>query len=529
MTRGYRALLHLCLSSLIKYDSFTSIISYPLTNITNILLRTAHPTEVNRRTMLRKHQRIKEALEQQDRPDLLEYERRQLAEQLRAEVLSIWNSDALMRSKPSPLDEARGGFAIVENVLWYSVPNYLRKLDDALKQEFGKSLPLTISPIKIASWMGGDRDGNPNVTPEITLEVSMMSRWTAASLFKTDIKELKNNLSFRHASAELIAATNGHREPYRVLMKGLEARLEATMEWSAARIKGDKWEAAAGAPQPLILAEDLLNPLMMMHRSLIETGMGAAADGSLADTIRRVATFGLALMPLDIRQESTRHTEALTAITSFLGLGNYSSWTEAERCAWLSTELTSKRPLLPRGRSLSSLEFSPTVLDTLRTFELAASLEHGSLGAYVISQCQRASDVMAVLLLQQDAGVSPNLRVVPLFETHEDLENSPATVDALFSNKAYTSRIHGKQEIMVGYSDSAKDAGRLAASWAQYNAQEAMSACAARHNIEVTFFHGKGGTVGRGGNPAVYDAILAHPPHTINGRFRVTEQVATSS
>ena len=486
---------------------------------------TAHPTEVNRRTMLRKHQRIKEALEQQDRPDLLEYERRQLAAQLKAEVMSIWNSDALMRSKPTPIDEARGGFAIVENVLWYSVPNYLRKLDDALQQEFGKSLPLTISPIKISSWMGGDRDGNPNVTPEITLEVSMMARWTAANLFKKDIGELKNNLSFRHASAELIAATNGNREPYRVLMKELEARLEATMEWSARKIKGESWEAEPGGAQPLIRADDLLNPLMMMHRSLIETGMGAAADGTLADTIRRVASFGLALMPLDVRQESTRHTEALTAITSFLGLGNYDDWSETQRRAWLSQELASKRPLLPRGRSLSSLGFSPTVLDTLRTFELAASLEEGSLSAYVISQCQRASDVMAVLLLQQDAGVSPSLRVVPLFETLEDLENSPATVDALFSIEAYTSRIHGKQEIMVGYSDSAKDAGRLAASWAQYNAQEAMAACAMKHNIEVTFFHGKGGTVGRGGNPAVYDAILAHPPHTINGRFRVTEQV----
>ena len=475
--------------------------------------------------MLRKHQRIKEALEQQDRPDLLEYERRQLTDQLRAEVLSIWNSDALMRSKPTPLDEARGGFAIVENVLWYSVPKYLRKLDDALKQEFGKSLPLTISPIKISSWMGGDRDGNPNVTPEITLEVSMMSRWTAASLFRTDIKELKNNLSFRHASAELIAASGGNREPYRVIMKGLEARLEATMEWSAARIKGDTWEAAPGAAQPLILTADLMEPLMMMHRSLIETGMESAADGTLADTIRRVASFGLALMPLDIRQESTRHTEALTAITSFLGIGNYGDWSEADRCAWLANELASKRPLLPRGRALSSLGFSPTVLDTLRTFELAATLEQGSLGAYVISQCQRASDVMAVLLLQQDAGVTPTLRVVPLFETLDDLENSPATVEALFSIQAYTSRINGKQEIMVGYSDSAKDAGRLAASWAQYNAQEAMAACAAKHNVEVTFFHGKGGTVGRGGNPAVFEAILAHPPHTINGRFRVTEQV----
>jgi phosphoenolpyruvate carboxylase len=214
-----------------------------------------------------------------------------------------------------------------------------------------------------------------------------------------------------------------------------------------------------------------MDPLMMIHKSLTETGFGSAADGALSDTIRRLASFGLTLMQLDIRQESTRHTEALTAITTHLGLGTYSDWDETKRREWLSSELSSKRPLLPRGRSLKSMGFSATALDTLRTFELAAQLGPESLGAYVISQCQQASDVMAVMLLQQDAGVRPGLRVVPLFETLEDLENSPATVEALFSIEAYTTRIQGKQEIMVGYSDSAKDAGRLAASWAQYNAQ----------------------------------------------------------
>mmetsp|Transcript_14188 Transcript_14188/g.13713 ORF Transcript_14188/g.13713 Transcript_14188/m.13713 type:complete len:921 (+) Transcript_14188:137-2899(+) len=490
------------------------------------IVLTAHPTEVNRRTMLRKQQRIQTVLEQQDRLDLTQYERRQLDRQLKEEVMSIWNSDALNRTKPVPQKEASGGLAIVENVLWHSVPKYLRKLDDALKLEFGKAIPLTVSPIKIASWMGGDRDGNPNVTPEITLEVCAMSRWTAASLFSKDIKILKNSLSFKTASKELSDSTNGHREPYKVLLKLMEARLDATMRSSAAGIIRESWRPLSDSisDQPYQVKADLMDPLMMIHRSLVETGFGSAADGVLSDTIRRLAVFGLTLMQLDIRQESTRHTEALTAITTQLGLGTYSEWDESKRREWLASELSSKRPLLPRGQSLKSMGFSPTVLDTLRTFEAAANLGPESLGAYVISQCQQASDVMAVLLLQQDAGVKPALRVVPLFETLEDLENSPATVEALFSIDAYTSRIQGKQEIMVGYSDSAKDAGRLAASWAQYNAQEAMAACAERHKIEVTFFHGKGGTVGRGGNPAVYAAILAHPPHTINGRFRVTEQ-----
>jgi phosphoenolpyruvate carboxylase len=248
------------------------------------------------------------------------------------------------------------------------------------------------------------------------------------------------------------------------------------------------------------------------------------ADGQLIDTIRRATAFGLSLMPIDIRQESTRHTEALDAITSFLGLGEYKEWDEATRLKWLQGELRSKRPLLPKGRELSTYGFPPTVLDTLGIFEMAAANYDDSLGAYVISQCQQASDVLAVLLLQQDAGIFPEMRVVPLFETLDDLDRSPQVVETLFSSPEYVERINGHQEIMVGYSDSAKDAGRLAASWAQYEAQEKMVVVAEKSGIKLTFFHGKGGTVGRGGNPAVFKAILAHPPNTINGRFRVTEQ-----
>ena len=187
-------------------------------------------------------------------------------------------------------------------------------------------------------------------------------------------------------------------------------------------------------------------------------------------------------------------------------------------------ELASKRPLLPRGVDYEGLGFSSTVIDTLKTFDLIAAVHDESLSAYVISQCQQASDVLAVLLLQQESGVQRPLRVVPLFETLDDLQRAADTVDALFSMSLYRGRIHNKQEIMVGYSDSAKDAGRLAASWQQYQSQIAMMDVAEKYQVELTFFHGKGGTVGRGGNPALFQAILAHPPNTIHGRFRVTEQ-----
>eukprot|EP00595_Chromulina_sp_UTEXLB2642_P002938 CAMPEP_0196764744 /NCGR_PEP_ID=MMETSP1095-20130614/6774_1 /TAXON_ID=96789 ORGANISM="Chromulina nebulosa, Strain UTEXLB2642" /NCGR_SAMPLE_ID=MMETSP1095 /ASSEMBLY_ACC=CAM_ASM_000446 /LENGTH=748 /DNA_ID=CAMNT_0042121099 /DNA_START=563 /DNA_END=2809 /DNA_ORIENTATION=+ len=473
--------------------------------------------------MLLKHQRIKAILEQFDRSDLIEYEKRTLLRDLRAQVASLWETDELRRSKPSPLKEARSGLAVVENVLWRAVPSFLRKLDDVLVNETGYSLPLDIAPIKISSWMGGDRDGNPNVTPEITFEVSMMSRWSAATLFKADIEKLRSELSLKPASKELLAISENSREPYRSVLKQIESSLQDTIDWTSAKLKNQSTEGL----KPLLKTSDLMAPLKIIHSSLLETNNQDLANGLLTDIIRRVAAFGLTLLPLDIRQESTRHSEALDAITRYLGIGSYLQWDEITRRNWLSTELSSKRPLLPKkilddgGKSIG---FSYNVIDTLKTFEMISILGDESLGAYVISQCQQASDILAVALLQQEYSVSSPLRVVPLFETLDDLERSANTIEALFSIPTYTGRINNKQEIMVGYSDSAKDAGRLAASWAQYNAQEAMINVAKKYNIDITFFHGKGGTVGRGGNPAIYNAILAHPPNTINGRFRVTEQ-----
>lgn len=504
-----------CIAQLLQEGHSKDDIFQAICNQSVEVVLTAHPTEVNRRTMLQKHQKIQDLLQEMDRPDLVAYRRKALETELKREVKSIWHSDELRRKKPTPVDEARTGLAIVENVVWNAVPEFLRKLDDVVRKQLGRSIPLNAKPIKFASWMGGDRDGNPNVTPAITLEVSLLSRWMAATLLKADVKTLRSQLSLLIASPELVQATNGAKEPYREVLRRLETRLDATLDW----VNSLLFKTLRKTSEPPVLkAAELTEPLLLLHRSLVETKNEDIADGLLVDIIRRLACFGTSLLPLDIRQESTRHTEALDAITNFLGVGSYAKWDEATRRAWLEKELASKRPLLPRQKDIASYGFSATVVDTLQTFELAASLGSESLGAYVISQCQQASDVLAVTLLQQDAGMDPFMRVVPLFETLDDLERAAATVEALFAMPIYRERIGKTQEIMVGYSDSAKDAGRIAASWAQYKAQEDMVAVAANAGIELTFFHGKGGTVGRGGNPAIFKAILAHPPETINGR-----------
>ena len=274
-----------------------------------------------------------------------------------------------------------------------------------------------------------------------------------------------------------------------------------------------------------ITKKSLTEDLMMMHRSLCATNNSVMADGFLSDILRNVSAFGLTLVPLDIRQESDLHEEAIDSITRFLGLGSYSQWDEETKLNWLTQQLASKRPLLRPGVWNDHPDvFSPTAMDTLEIFRMVSEQHDGSLGAYVISQATTASDVLAVLLLQRDAGVKQPLRVVPLFETLDDLNGAGETMKSLFSLPGYMGSIDGKQEVMIGYSDSAKDAGRLAASWAQYETQEELAQIARDHNVEMTFFHGKGGTVGRGGNPKTFQAILAHAPNTINGHFRVTEQ-----
>lgn len=509
------------------------------------LVLTAHPTEVNRRSVLRKYRKCAERLAILERPDLLPYEKLQATYDLQRIISSLWGMDEVRRIKPTPQKEAAGGLAILESVLWDAVPSYLRKLDAQCYCSLGMHLPLDVVPIKFASWIGGDRDGNPNVTPRVTKEVVLQQRLKAAKLLSKDLEMLESHLaiSSRYSQAMIDLASSVRvgehkRELYRRVLNHLNKRLMKTMrvceEELEEYLKPDELASLRTRTndgvedlEPIFKKEELIEPLTIMHTSLCETGFELVADGLLIDVIRRLYSFGMTLVPLDIREESTKHTNALDAITRWLGIGSYAEWDEQARLSWLSSELSNKRPLFS-VQNVRKLGFTEEVVRTLETFKAASEVEPEALGAYVISQCQTASDVLAVMLLQKQMGMTAKsgrlMRVVPLFETLDDLTNAPQKLDELFSVSAYVGAIKGKQEVMVGYSDSAKDAGRMAACWAQYKSQEEMVKIADKHGIELTFFHGKGGTVGRGGNPALYRAVLSHPPNTINGRFRVTEQ-----
>ncbi|KAM0852642.1 hypothetical protein ACQ4PT_051647 [Festuca glaucescens] len=630
------------------------------------IVLTAHPTQINRRTLQYKHLRIAHLLEFNERPDLSHEDREMLIEDLVREITALWQTDELRRHKPTPVDEARAGLHIVEQSLWKAIPRYLRRVSNALKKHTGKPLPLTCTPIKFGSWMGGDRDGNPNVTAKVTRDVSLMSRWMAIDLYIRQLDNLSFELSTKKCSEKLASVANeillkvdssesaseetkaspwtqtgpqnivklqpslalaaqlpsGADLPSLTECIGSEAQIRIVKPpWNPKRqgiqIPTEKSDdspvqspgrtrpgsshmgrtPSAGQLRKMLFTESkigrssfrkllepslsdrpgitpyrivlgnvkekmmktrrrlellledlpcdydpaeyyetpdqLLEPLTLCYESLQSCGSSILADGRLADLIRRVATFGMVLMKLDVRQESGRHAEALDAVTSYLDLGIYSEWDEEKKLDFLTRELKGKRPLVP-----PYIEVAADVQEVLDTFRVAAELGSDSLGAYVISMASNASDVLAVELLQKDARLTVSgdlgrpcpggtLRVVPLFETVKDLREAGSAIRNLLAIDWYREHViknhNGHQEVMVGYSDSGKDAGRFTAAWELYKAQEDVVAACNEFGIKVTLFHGRGGSIGRGGGPT-YLAIQSQPPGSVMGTLRSTEQ-----
>ena len=479
------------------------------------LVFTAHPTEVVRRTLQQKYNRIAELLEQRDRPGIVGRERRSVVDELRRHIASDWDTNELRRQRPTPEDEARGGFAVVENVLWNVVPEFGRQLSAQLQEHTGRRLPRRVSPVKFGSWMGGDRDGNPNVGPEVTRRVCLMSRWMAADLYYREIDALRGELSETSCSDELREVVGDAAEPYRELLRGVRRKMADTRAYLAAQIAGEQ-----PADSDIYWSdEQLWEPLLLCDRSLRQSGLERVADGRLLDLMRRLACFGLTLMDLDLRQDAALHTRTLDAITRHLEMGSYAEWDEEQRLAFLVEELQSNRPLIPSHHRFED-DGVQDVIDTLR---VAAEIGEDSLGAYVISMAKTASDVLAVELLIQETFGQSAMRVVPLFETIDDLRGCGDVLRRLFSVDWYRDRVGDRQEVMIGYSDSAKDGGRLAAAWELYRGQENIVAACEEFDIRATLFHGRGGSVGRGGGPT-YMAILSQPPGSVDGTLRVTEQ-----
>jgi phosphoenolpyruvate carboxylase len=549
---------------------------------------TAHPTEAARRTMLEKHRRISNLLGEFDNQEISAKRLNALQTQLAAEIESIWQSDEVRHVKPTVLDEVGNCLYYFDATLFEELPTMLDELERVLAQHFPDvQLPDGIAPLRFGSWIGGDRDGNPYVTPEVTWEALRLMQRQVLRKYEAAVNELGHRISessrYAPATKELLAsiardktmfpitasliAERNAEEPYRQKLSFIYARLENTLRRnqdlaSVLQIEqhhplistrpGLPMLAAvrkADAPPVYQNAQQLWDDLKLVRDSLRANQARLAAE-SVDKLMRQVAAFGLHLAQLDLRQHSERHTAALTEITRALGFAkDYAQMCEDERAEWLTKELSTPRPLVA-----FDADYSAETIETLNVFRVARraldEISQRGIRTYIVSMTREVSDLLAVLLLAKEAGllriadcglriaesekdssfiVQPSsfrLAIAPLFETIDDLQRAPDVMRRLFENPIYSRVLASQdnlQEVMIGYSDSSKDGGILTSSWELFKAQESLWDVARAHNIELRLFHGRGGTIGRGGGPT-HEAILAQPPGTVAARIKTTEQ-----
>ena len=499
------------------------------------LVLTAHPTEARRRTILSKVQRIATLLLELEQNQLLPRERDALTESLYAEITAFWLTDRARTKSPAVTDEVRTGLYFVESVFWDALPKIYAAMDAALAAHY-PGLSANRSWLRLASWMGGDRDGNPNVTHEVTAETLRLHRGLAVEQHRHAFQELARRLSMSAnrllphpkliywiekrrplpAHVQYIEQRYG-AEPYRLILSLLAADLsEASREDMRANLFAK--EPHKGRVQ----IADLIGPLDVMAESV----PAPIAKDALLTVRRELDIFGLQAMRLDIREDSSRLNATLGEILRALEIAtSYETLPEPEKRALLNRLLSEPIPTLAPNPGVTV-----QAAETWSLFQLMARAQdiYGAelFGPFIISMTHSVSDVLTVLLVARWTGCAGGLKIAPLFETVADLEAAPGILTALFTSELYRAHLAtcaDEQVVMIGYSDSNKDGGYLMANWSLYQAQENIARVAREHNIRLTLFHGRGGTVARGGGPA-NRAIRAQPAGTMNGRFRLTEQ-----
>jgi len=534
------------------------------------LVFTAHPTEIVRHTVRHKQRRVAALIQRyQDSTPVHAGDRRRLRQQLEEEIRLWWRTDELHQFKPSVLDEVDYALHYFQQVLFDAMPQLRQRIRRALASSYPDVQPPRDAFCTFGSWVGSDRDGNPSVTPEITWRTACYQRQLMLERYIKAISDLRDQLSismqWSQVSPELLEslemdrlrfqeiyekrATRYRREPYRLKLSYILERLQRTHRrnelladagWEAPLESGGSGsQGLAGLlaqPDQALhydSVEEFSSDLELIKSSLDSTGLSCEA---LRDLLSQVHIFAFCLASLDIRQESTRHSAAIDELSRYLQLPvAYGDMDEPQRVSWLMGELKTRRPLIPTAAS-----WSEATAETFAVFRMLHRLQQ-EFGpricrTYVISMSHTVSDLLEVLLLAKEAGlVDPlaqrsDLLVIPLFETVEDLQGAPEVMGWLFSDPFYRELLtcnsdHGQalQEVMLGYSDSNKDSGFLSSNWEIHRAQIALQSLADSHGVALRIFHGRGGSVGRGGGPA-YQAILAQPSGTLQGRIKITEQ-----
>ena len=479
------------------------------------IVLTAHPTEVKRRTLIQKYANLIEIMEQRHLYKKYPSKIIELDRKLYSEIAIIWKTDELKRTKPSPLDEARWGLAVIEDSLWDTIPKVYKRLNDIFRKNLKKDLPRDFNPIQFGSWMGGDRDGNPNVTAEVTKKVILFSRWQAAKLYEKELTKLIQDLSMEECSTKIKRATGNSYEPYRVYLRPIRDKVRLTHQLIENHLNND---ADLDEKKLIQNKNEITLPLREVRKSLKANRGEYIANADLLDLMRRVRCFGINLARLDIRQEADRHEKLLNEIFKKKKNIKYSSLTEIEKVKLLNKTIKEKKLFVDKIK-IKDKENK----EVWNTFKQIAKTPIECLGAYVISMTSTASDILSVYFLQMQAQNKNLLRVVPLFETLDDLKNANGVMTNLFKLSWYRKMINSKQEVMIGYSDSSKDAGKLSASWHQYKLQEELRSLAKKYRIDLVFFHGRGGSPGRGGGP-IQATLKSQPSGTVNGKIRITDQ-----
>jgi phosphoenolpyruvate carboxylase len=541
------------------------------------LVFTAHPTEIVRHTIRDKQRQVVNLLQQLDsletRSGGYPWEAAEVKERLLEEIRLWWRTDELHQFKPTVLDEVDYALHYFQEVLFDGIPQLYKRLKYSLAQTFPWLEPPSKNFCSFGSWVGSDRDGNPSVTPEVTWKTACYQRKMVLERYIHSVKQLIELLSVSMHWSDVLPdllesleldqsilsdvydalALRYRQEPYRLKLAYVLRRLENTRDRNLALYNR---ETPTNEDSPMYRSgAEFLVELRLIQRNLTETGLSCR---ELDNLICQVEIFDFNLTQLDIRQESSRHSDALNEILEYLQVlpQSYNELSEAQRVAWLTGELQTRRPLIP-----AELPFSEKTNDVIETFRVVRSLQQefglNICQTYIISMCREVSDVLEVLLLAKEARLFDpaiavgSIRVVPLFETVEDLQRSRSVMRQLFELPLYRAFLAGGyeainpehttptsqppnspsspilnpnlQEVMLGYSDSNKDSGFLSSNWEIHKAQKSLQKIAEEYGLNLRIFHGRGGSVGRGGGPA-YEAILAQPGHSINGRIKITEQ-----
>lgn len=504
-------------------------------NLSIELVLTAHPTEARRRTVLSKLQRINNLLIETTYGNLLPQERAKSMHALEVEISALWLTDRARTSKPAVTDEVRTGLYFVETSFWETLPRLYADLDQALAIHY-PGLKANHNWLSLASWMGGDRDGNPFVTAEVTAETLRLHRGLAVEGHRRSIQEMARQLSISDRQVppppELETWLESRRplpphvayieqryanEIYRLSLSLLASDLaEASQDDMTTRLLGSQLYQAR------IQRQALAGPLDEISKALPPI----IANDELLTMRRQLDIFGLHAMRLDIREESTRYNAALGEVLRALNIApDFQNAPASERLAILNKLLSGPLPTLARRPGIT-----PATEETWSLFQLMARVKevYGPelLGPVIISMTHSAADVLTVLALARWTGCDKGMHICPLVETVDDLRDAPDMLESLFTSPIYRPHLEAnrfEQMVMIGYSDSNKDGGYLMANWSLYQTQENITAIADQHNVRLTIFHGRGGTIARGGGPA-NRAIRAQPAGSIRGRFRVTEQ-----